>query len=338
MKFKKLKSLIAAVTCALTLATICPVSVSAAWKQDSIGWWNTEGNSYSVGWRSINNTWYYFGSDGYMKTGWINDNSTWYYTDNSGTMKTGWINNNGIWYYTNGSGAMQTGWLNDNGTWYYTNESGAMQTGLVTINNNTYYLNESGAMSTGNVTINGVNYTFASSGEQISSTTTNETTTDNSNTSNSNTSNGSSGGSGSSGVSGGGSSSTSSKLSSSSSYSDLYGPWTVKSRVNSKIETGLTDKMITLCLGESFTIKEDKISSIPLTINNPIVDEIILTSSEFSDMFGDTLNNLGISGNKVKCITITEKDNSNHSADMLISDSGKVYAIVKGTVFALARS
>lgn len=329
MKCKKLKSLIAAVVCSLTLVTIYPISVSAAWKQDSTGWWNTEGNSYSIGWRSINNTWYYFDSNGYMKTGWINDNGTWYYADNSGAMKTGWINNNGIWYYTNGSGAMQTEWLNDNGTWYYTNASGAMQTGLLTVNNKTYYLNESGAMQTGNVTINGISYTFASSGEQINSTTTNGTTADNTNTSNSNTSNGSSGGSGSS--------STSSTLSSSSSYSDLYGRWTIKNRINSKIETGLTDKLIALCLSESFTVKTDKISSIPLTINNPIVEENILTSLEFSDMFGDTLKNLGISGDKIKCISVTDKEHSSHSGDVIISDNGKVYAIVKGTVFMLTR-
>ena len=319
MKLKKLKSLIAISICALIVVTTCPVSVSAAWKQDSTGWWNTEGNSYSIGWRSIDNTWYYFGSDGYMKTGWINDNGTWYYTDNSGAMKTGWINDNGIWYYTNASGAMQTG--------------------LVTINNNTYYLNESGAMQTGNVTINGANYTFALSGEQINSNTTNGTAadvTDTNSTSDTNTSTGSSGSSGGSG--GGSSSSTSSKLSSSSSYSDLYGSWTIKNRINSKMETGLTDKMIALCLGESFTVKADKISSIPATINNPLVDESILTAEEFSDMFGDTLKNLGISGDKIKCITVTDKEDSKYSVDVIISDSGKVYAIVKGTVFALAKS
>lgn len=316
MKLKKLKSLIAVVVCALTLVTICPISASAAWKQDSTGWWNTEDNSYSIGWRSINNTWYYFGSDGYMKTCWINDNGTWYYADNSGAMKTGWINDNGIWYYTN--------------------TSGAMQTGLVTVNNNTYYLNESGAMQTGNVTINGVNYTFASSGEQINSTTTNGTTTDNTN--NSIDTNTSTGSSGSSNGGGGSSSSTSSKLSSSSSYSDLYGRWTIKNRINSKMETGLSDELIALALGESFTVKSDKISSIPATINNPLVDESILTSAEFSDMFGDTLKNLGISGDEIKCITITDKDNSKYSVDVIISDSGKVYAIVKGTVFMIARS
>lgn len=43
-----------------------PMGVSASWKQDSNGWWNTENNSYAVGWRNIDGKWYYFSFDGYM--------------------------------------------------------------------------------------------------------------------------------------------------------------------------------------------------------------------------------------------------------------------------------
>jgi hypothetical protein len=42
------------------------IGASASWKQDSNGWWNTEGSSYSIGWKEIDGKWYYFNSDGYM--------------------------------------------------------------------------------------------------------------------------------------------------------------------------------------------------------------------------------------------------------------------------------
>lgn len=165
-----------------------PVGANAEWKKDSNGWWNTEGNSWSTGWRQIDNKWYYFNPQtGYMKTGWINDNGTWYYSDASGAMKTGWINDNGTWYYSDSSGAMKTGWINDNSTWYYsdasgamktgwindngkwyfTSESGAMQTGVVNIDNQVYCLSSNGEMLTGNVTIEGKVYTFDESGKNI---------------------------------------------------------------------------------------------------------------------------------------------------------------------------
>ncbi|AWK51269.1 hypothetical protein DIC82_09640 [Clostridium beijerinckii] len=167
MKNFKLKKLIAVALVAMTIATISPIGASAAWKQDSNGWWNTKGNSWSTGWESIDGSWYYFGSNGYMKTGWANDNGTWYFMQPSGAMKTGWINDKGTWYYAAASGAMQTGWVNDGGTWYFTAASGAMQTGVVEVDGKVYYLAPSGAMATGAVTIGGVTYTFAASGEAI---------------------------------------------------------------------------------------------------------------------------------------------------------------------------
>ncbi|NFG42675.1 N-acetylmuramoyl-L-alanine amidase family protein [Clostridium botulinum] len=345
MKLKKLRNIVATTVATLAIAVMFPTGVSASWKQDNHGWWNTNGSSYSVGWENINSTWYYFGQDGYMNTGWINNNGTWYYADNSGSMKTGWVQANGTWYFMNGSGAMQTGWVNNNGAWYYTDASGAMQTGLITINNNTYYLNEFGAMQTGNLTINGVNYTFAATGEKINSTTTN-TNNNNSNTTNNSdkntsTSESSGGSSGGSGGSGGGSSSgstNSSKLSSSSSYSDLYGRWTVKNHIDSNIKSELDTGLIKLCIGESFTVKSDRITSIPLTIINPIINEDKLTSSEFKDEYGDSLKNIGITGDKVKCITVTDKDNNNRTVDVLVADNGSVYAILRGCVFKLIKS
>ncbi|OVE69800.1 cell wall-binding protein [Clostridium diolis] len=165
MKSLKLRKLVACAVAALTIATISPIGASAEWKQDSNGWWNTEGSSYSTGWRAINGSWYYFDSIGYMKTGWVNDGGTWYYLQSSGEMRTGWVNDGGTWYYLQSSGAMKTGWINDNGVWYFASTSGAMQTGVVQIDGKVYYLASNGAMQVGNVTIDGVVYTFAATGE-----------------------------------------------------------------------------------------------------------------------------------------------------------------------------
>ncbi len=64
-----------------------PTEVNAEWKKDKIGWWYTEGSSWSVGWKLIDEKWYYFGQDGYMKTGWIQDsNEKWYYLNSDGSM------------------------------------------------------------------------------------------------------------------------------------------------------------------------------------------------------------------------------------------------------------
>jgi len=167
MKNFKLKKLVAVALVAMTIATVSPIGATAAWKQDSNGWWNTKANSWSTGWESIDGSWYYFGSNGYMKTGWADDNGTWYFMQPSGAMQTGWINDGGKWYYTAPSGAMKTGWVNDGGTWYFTAASGAMQTGVVEVDGKVYYLAPSGAMATGAVTIGGVTYTFAASGEAI---------------------------------------------------------------------------------------------------------------------------------------------------------------------------
>jgi hypothetical protein len=71
-------TMIAASTLALN-----PIGASAAWRQDNIGWWYTEGDSYAKGWRNIDGSWYYFKSDGYMAkdnivTGYyLNENGVW---------------------------------------------------------------------------------------------------------------------------------------------------------------------------------------------------------------------------------------------------------------------
>lgn len=171
MKGLNLKKLVAMALTLVTVTAVSPVAASAAWKQDAKGWWNTEGNSWSIGWRQIDGTWYHFDETGYMSTGWVIDYSAgygqWYFMDQSGAMKTGWMQDAGKWYFLQPSGAMKTGWINDNGTWYFAEGSGAMLTGVIKVDGQTYYLQSNGAMATGEVEINGVKYTFGTNGACI---------------------------------------------------------------------------------------------------------------------------------------------------------------------------
>ncbi|MDK2828191.1 MAG: hypothetical protein PWP67_994 [Clostridium butyricum] len=195
MKSLNLKKLVAMALTLATVTAVSPVAASAAWKQDAKGWWNTEGNSWSIGWRQIDGTWYHFDETGYMSTGWVIDYSAgygqwyfmdqsgamktgwvidysagygqWYFTDQSGAMKTGWIQDAGKWYFLQPSGAMKTGWINDAGTWYFAEGSGSMLTGVIKVDGQTYYLQSNGAMATGAVEINGTKYTFAANGACI---------------------------------------------------------------------------------------------------------------------------------------------------------------------------
>lgn len=88
---------------------------SISWQRDNKGWWikNSDGSYPRNEWKLVNNSWYFFDSQGYMFTGWLNISGSWYYlnTDegsNNGKMVTGWRSVSGKWYYlstaTDGSG------------------------------------------------------------------------------------------------------------------------------------------------------------------------------------------------------------------------------------------
>lgn len=70
----------------MTIVIALPTGVSATWKQDNVGWWYDEGNSYATGWRQFNGAWYYFDSTGYMKTGWADINGSYYFFYTNGIM------------------------------------------------------------------------------------------------------------------------------------------------------------------------------------------------------------------------------------------------------------
>ena len=88
---KKLKLIASSLVVASVLA-LNPIGASAAWRQDSNGWWNTEGSSYSTGWQRIDGYWYYFYIDGYMAHNTIIDG---YFLNSKGA----WLDENTVFSY-----------------------------------------------------------------------------------------------------------------------------------------------------------------------------------------------------------------------------------------------
>lgn len=127
MKKLKIIKIIASSLVIISALASNAIEANAEWKQDSNGWWYTEGNLWAIGWREICDNWYYFNENGYMKKG----------------------------------------WLLDNGKWYFLDSNGAMQTGTIQVDGKTYYLGVIGDMQTGNINIDGETYSFTASGEAI---------------------------------------------------------------------------------------------------------------------------------------------------------------------------
>lgn len=329
MKRNKLKNLFAimAITLVTSVAVLPSSKASAEWLQADNGNWSySEGDNSAYGWKSIDDNWYFFDTNGFMKTGWLNDN--------------------GSWYYLASSGAMKTGWLNDNGSWYYLNSAGTMQTGLTAIDGKTYYLSESGAMKTGNIAINGVNYTFAASGEEITSATPGQATTSNTTTTASTTesattsSSSSSSGGSSSADSTGGSSSNSASSSSASDYKSLYGTWSLGDCVsstmtsNGKLTTSYVDALTTK-YGNKVTISSTGISTPVIPISDIQTKEGTMTASEFKSNYNNvSLSDIGISGDSIKYIKVT---GSGEKATIFISNSNDVYVLFSNLLYELEK-
>lgn len=101
----------------------------------------------TIGWKKIDENWYYYKSDESKAFGWIKTDGKWYYLNESeGKMVTGWIHSNNIWYYLDKSGEMIKGWKLIDNKWYFFDNNGGMMTGSQIDGNNLYYLDDSGAM------------------------------------------------------------------------------------------------------------------------------------------------------------------------------------------------
>ena len=116
------------------------IASAGRWIRDSKGWTYLYNNGSKaagtetigtngektehISWVKIDDKWWVFGADAYLKTGWIKDSDTqsWYYVNEDRGMLTGWYYdiNDSRWYYLDPqSGAMLTGWHTINGKSYY---------------------------------------------------------------------------------------------------------------------------------------------------------------------------------------------------------------------------
>lgn len=186
MKKKLLKRFIGTGLSLCSLMMLMPQGVMAAWKKDSTGYWYTEGNSWAVGWKCIDGLWYYFDSNGYMKSqSWVESSGKWYYVGPSGSMLTNTtvdgykLGADGAWI-NDSSSSKKAGWNQDGTGWWYLNEDGSYATYWKSFKTNEmeydyngeyvsvdirYYFGADGYMKTGWQNISGNWYYFKSSGE-----------------------------------------------------------------------------------------------------------------------------------------------------------------------------
>lgn len=122
------------------------VQINSRWKYQL-----SDGTYAANCWQYINNQWYSFDAEGYMRTGWYYENQDhfWYYLKADGAMATGWLQIEGKWYYFNTSSTTATGWSQKDGVWEFQAQensgkpSGAMYRSEVTPDG--YTVNEQGS-------------------------------------------------------------------------------------------------------------------------------------------------------------------------------------------------
>lgn len=145
--------------CSLENETTINITQKNGWEGSSCKKYY-QNNKYLVGWQLINNSWYYFKSDGCMFTGWLQDKvsypsctSGWWYFDSSGKMMSGWQNIGGNWYYLAKGDGKENKWQNAQPT-------GCMMTGWVysedyPCSSHGWYFDSSGSMLS-NTTVDGI--------------------------------------------------------------------------------------------------------------------------------------------------------------------------------------
>ncbi len=191
-----IKKLIYSLLISVSIIAIMPIGVSAEWKENSSGWWYTEGDAYCTGWKEIDGAWYYFGANGYMEKGWIKDGAWWYYLQDNGVMATNKLtikdetyefDNNGRWL-NNGlpakvkSEGVKTkqpseekmastpdfSWFNENGNTYFKVTDSIFASGGWNIDGDIYVFDDDGVLQRGEyVGGDGSKYLLGNDGEFI---------------------------------------------------------------------------------------------------------------------------------------------------------------------------
>ncbi|NRT34765.1 Leucine-rich repeat (LRR) protein [Clostridium beijerinckii] len=93
MRKLKLTKVIASSLVAASVLALNPIGASAEWRQDSKGWWYTDGDSWYTGWKQIDGKWYYFYPSGYMAKEimiqgyYLNSSGVWSELTTSGNLK-----------------------------------------------------------------------------------------------------------------------------------------------------------------------------------------------------------------------------------------------------------
>lgn len=91
------------------------------WEKNSTGWYyytDTQGNYYKDCWAIINQVYYNFDPQGYMRTGWLQDGGYWYYLKDWGGMaRNEWITLENKSYYFGDLGGMYVGCYTPDGYW-----------------------------------------------------------------------------------------------------------------------------------------------------------------------------------------------------------------------------
>ena len=138
-----LDTIAAGILKSFNLASTSAGKEKAMWLQEKTGqkrWWyrHADGSYTSNGWEKIDNLWYFFDKEGWMKTGWLSwKNNKYYLQKNStkdfkeGQMRTGWVKINNLWYYFNSEGVMANKTcLEIDGKWYAFSSNGVMKTSV----------------------------------------------------------------------------------------------------------------------------------------------------------------------------------------------------------------
>ena len=138
------------------------------WVENKKGrWYRYADGTWAIGWKRIEDKWYYFDYQGYAVKGWQylkwSGGKSWFYFDTktyamlTGWQKCRWSKGTSDFYFDERTGAMLTGWKylvkdNKQGWYYLDDKTGAMMTGWVFVNKYWYYLDKDGVMQTGWIT------------------------------------------------------------------------------------------------------------------------------------------------------------------------------------------